>query len=603
MGLTPRKRLTHEQWEREQRNIADLRDYVLPEDQDDKKRAEDEAARIEKNFLEVVEAFENASKHPTPKYPTAGTAEALAYWGDLARRKIQNGGGAYNIAMTRAAACALKLGRVNEHPEWLSTTQKTNKVNFINIEALEKCFAAYSPCVSAAAKYIGQSDTPQSVVFEGKRCCNNHFLCAFDAQKFAGESQETAGLISRYALEAGYRAIMGAVTLPHWYGKNDVESVAGLGECWRRVVKSRRWRRLEEKYGISDLGVIKDIPYIRGFEQIIGGKNGGHYHFHFLMWYKGRYKDADEIISVLRALWIEFAVEHLHLVPGPDEDPMEYEAFLNHGFQASRVNRRKTSKAVDYVTKLNSWKGKAKEWGALSEITRSDLKKGRGDGLTAPALLAKIAMIDAPYYRQTRDPEAWAVLIQDVETYCRFAGATRGRVPFDTSNGLKTWAEAQRRREDTTTESKETLFGFHAVDWSYLVNHGLIQEIKKAVMTGPECVARMLDYFENDLHIEIWTPAQIAQLRANEEIKAAEYRYFRKQKAKLQKDFRAAAADPSVTLKTAFQVLSAWEYREFLRVRGEILAPPAPDILLLPAPPAEIGLFDNLCVKNDAAGG
>ena len=113
----------------------------------------------------------------------------------------------------------------------------------------------------------------------------------------------------------------------------------------------------------------------------------------------------------------------------------------------------------------------------------------------------------------------------------------------------------------------------------------------------------MLDYFETDLHMEIWTPAQIAQLRANEEIKAAEYRYFRKQKAKLQKDFRAAAADPSVTLKTAFQVLSAWEYREFLRVRGEILAPPAPDILLLPAPPREIGLFDNLCVKNDAAGG
>lgn len=605
MGLIPRKPITKEVIERDRLNIAALRDYVLPEDQDEKKRAEDEPARIEKNFLEVKEAFENASKHPAPKYPTAGTAEALAYWGGLARRKIQEGGGAYDLAMSRAAVCALKLGKVNEHPEWLGTTQKGGKVKYINIEALEKCYMAYSPCVSAAVRYV--SETPKLVDFEGKRCCDNHFLCAFDQKKYLRECEETAALIMRYAENAGYRAIMGALTLPHWYGKNEVESVEGIGECLRRVVKSRRWRRLEAKYGISDLGVVNDLPYIRGFEQTLGGNNGGHYHFHFILWYKGKAKDADDIISVFRALWIEYAVERLHLVPSESEDPIEYNAFANeHGFKACYLRKSKTAAAVNYVTKLNSWTGAAKSWGALSELTRQDLKVGKkGKGLTPGALLAKISMIDAPLWLETRDPSVWAVLMRDVEDYCKYAGATRSRKLIDTSNGLKTWAEAQRQREESKQESKETLFGFHGCDFAYLVNHGIIPEIKKAILTGSECVARVIDYLENDLHMDIWDPARIAQLRANEEIKAAEYRCFRKQKAKLQKDFRAAAADPDVTLKTAFSVLSAWEYREFLRIRGEILAPPPIDenILLLPAPPREIGLFDNLRVKNDAAGG
>lgn len=557
-----------------------------------------EESAHEKIFFEASRGFENARKFPAPQIMTAPTVEALAYWGELIKRKAREDNTSYDLALSRASAIALKIGKVNDHDEYFSTKQKTGKRHSINIKTLEHCYTAYSPCVSVAAVYDGDGEVVRAD-FEGKRCCDNDKLCPYDARKAAMKNAEKTAKIVQYAIKQGYNAVMITLTAPHTTETNEADFVGAMGDCLRRVVMSRPFARLRRKYGITDLGVVNALPYVRGFEAMLGGQNGAHYHYHLLMWYDGGKRARQEIEAVFRAQWIFYAVE-LGLVPA---DKRAY--FEKIGFKASPVKRREQGKAVDYVTKLNEWKGKAKEWSAVSEVTRADLKKTRGSSLTSFQLLAKICMIDAPAFLRARkkaDKAAiYAEMMADIDTYCRYAGATRCRRLVDYSNGLNSWVEAMT--EDAAPGTKETLFGFHGADFGFLVNHGIISTIKKAVLNGSETTAAVLNLLE-DKGFDIWSPAQIHDLRVNEERKRAEIREERRQTSLLRSDLAAAARDGSISLTRARCTLTDWAFGEFLRLRAALASPTSDDnILLLQAPPSQAGLFDHAREVVSAASG
>lgn len=542
----------------------------------------------EKIFFEASRGFENARKFPAPQNMTAPTVEALAYWGELIKRKAREDNTSFDLALSRASAIVLKMGRVNDHDEYFSTTQKTGKRHYINIKTLEHCYTAYSPCVSVAAVYDDNGAVVRADL-DGKRCCKNDKLCPYDAKKAAMRNAEKTSKIVQYAITRGYNAVMITLTAPHTAKTNEADFVVAIGDCLRRVVKSSPFDTLRSKYGITDLGVVHALPYVRGYEAMLGGPNGAHDHYHLLLWYDGGKRALKEIIAVFRAQWIAY-VEAAGLVP--TEKRAYFEAI---GFKASPVKRREQQKAVDYVTKLNAWKGKAKEWSEIAEVTRSDLKKTRGSSLTPFQLLAKICMMDAPAFLRARkkaDKAAiYAEMMADIDTYCRYAGATRRRRLVDYSNGLGTWADAMT--EDAPKETKETLFGFHGADFAFLVNYGIISTVKKAVLNGSETTAAVLNLLE-DKGFELWTPAQIADLRVNEERKRAEIREDRRQTSLLRSDLAAAARDGSISLTRARVTLSDWAFGEFLRLRAALASPlPDNDILLLQAPPLQTGLFDH----------
>ena len=553
----------------------------------------------EKIFFEASRGLENARKFPAPQNPTAPSVEALAYWGGLIARKIKDSGSSYDLALSRASAIVLKIGKVNDHDEYFSATQKTGKRHYINIKRLEHCYTAYSPCVDVAAVYDADGMITRSEV-GGKRCCDNDKLCPYDAKKAARINADKTSKIVRYAAKKGYKALLITLTLPHSFATNEAGFVSGICDCLRLCVKSKPFDRLRKKYGITDLGVVNALPYVRGFECMLGGVNGAHYHFHLLLWYDGSRRAGAEILSAFRAEWIYNAV-NLGLIPA-DVRP----SFESIGFKGEPVKKRDQKKAVDYVTKLNAYKGKAKEWSAVSEVTRADLKKTRGSSLTPFQLLTKICMIDAPAFLRARkkaDKAAiYAEMMADIDTYCRYAGATRRRRSVDYSNGLNSWVEAMT--EDAPKETKETLFGFHGVDFSFLVNYGIISTIKKAVLHGSETTAAVLNLLE-DNGFELWTPAQIHDLRVNEERKRAEIREERRQTSLLRSDLAKAARDGSISLTRARGTLSDWAFGEFLRLRAALASPPPDnDILLLQAPPLQTGLFDHAQeVVSVASGG
>ena len=231
-----------------------------------------EESASEKIFFEAVRGFENARKFPAPKNPTAPSVEALAYWGELIKRKARENNASYDIALSRVSAIVLKLGRVNEHDEYFSLTQSGRR-HYINIKTLENCYTAYSPCVSVAAVH----DADGAVVradLEGKRCCDNDKLCAYDARKAARENEKETSKIVQYATNQGYNAMMITLTAPHTTETNEADFVGTMGECLRRVIKSKPFDALRSKYGITDLDVVGALPYVRGFEAMLGGQNG-----------------------------------------------------------------------------------------------------------------------------------------------------------------------------------------------------------------------------------------------------------------------------------------------------------------------------------------
>lgn len=479
------------------------------------------------DFDTVFRGFENAvaqfEESPACDFDLDAAAvsfvekvKKIAYWGTILRRDGRAGKG-NDLALSRISALILDVAQVNEHPEWLATNQTTGEPHRVNVERIARCYTAYSEAVGI--DLVTHGDGARRVDFTGKRVCENKRACAHCARVEGEKSNRKAKKAIGYAEKQGYRVAMATFTAPHNEKTDDRVFVRAMGLSFRAVLKHKRYRKFVQQYGITDLEVVQAIPYIKGFEAMLGGKHGTHYHYHVVFIYQcaGAVPAAvdAEFESLLRDLWAKYAVK-FGLVQPEESDPRGYADFMQHGLRFDPAYKNGADKLADYATKMGAWKESVCQWSLSEELTGIYRKHSKGAGYTYFELCAKIAFYDVIRYIKARGKAkaaAEAALRHDIEICARYIAAAWRRRAVDFSNGLQSWVEAMPDAGDEVAE-KETLGGFEAWQWQYILDLGLVSHVKKAIVSGGgEAVARLSEWFAARGMGQLRNALQIAELR------------------------------------------------------------------------------------------
>ena len=450
---------------------------------------------------------------------------ALAYWGKILLRDIKDGW-VNDIALSRVAYIVLSMGNPDLHEEWAPVHTKTGEKHKINIERIGKCYSAYSELLGFDVVYNEDGD-PAAVKITGHRACENETLCARCGRVAAKKNEEKINAILDFSHEHNYKSFMLTLTAPHSMDTDDRVFVHRLGDAWRRIVKCKPYKRLRHKYGVcagevGKFGLDPEMPFVKAFEETIGGPSGGHYHYHLLFVYMppagvSEFDALKEIREVFSELWQTYAVK-VGLVLSEAADPIGWKHFVRRGVDLRRVKDK--DEAAAYVSKIDRWDRTLREWSAAKELTFNVVKQGHGGGYTPNELLLKIALHDVPAYykarRHGRGPAALAALWRDILCYLRFAMATWRRKNVDFSNGLKSWIEIQNAKKPKESAESETVCGMHAEGWEYIRKLGLIPHVKAVVLAGPEEILKLSDHLEKLGFGALVSGVEVADLREKE---------------------------------------------------------------------------------------
>lgn len=202
----------------------------------------------------------------------------------------------------------------------------------------------------------------------GLKTCGSVWSCPVCSAKIAyGRQVEMETGISRWAdgthgLQAGSFVLL-TLTLRHHRGMSLAEVWGGLSGAWRSFVSSRRYKETLQGIGSAGYHRTTEVTY---------GAFGWHVHLHVLYFLEGRPADLTAAAAggVLTAHWVDSVGKHgFSAVPDAQD------------WKVLRGSSKALMAIAGYVHKGEYVEGAsyAREAGGVAmEITRSDLKAGRG---------------------------------------------------------------------------------------------------------------------------------------------------------------------------------------------------------------------------------
>lgn len=315
------------------------------------------------------------------------------------------------------SASALDTSRIMPPPQVKSTSlrrkrweRRSTSSRFLRPLAVEQANGFFRPVRPARCAWsLGQSvgirhdggDRPAG--FAGIERCGSIWCCpACSAVIRAGRAAEIEQAVKHHQETVGGSVLFFTGTQRHHGGDQLQVTLDAVLEAWRKLTAGRPWKRIKEKYQVSG--------YIRSIEVTLGA-HGWHPHAHVLL-----FLDADinadqveELRPTLYELWAR-AVERAGGKP-PTERGLDLQKLDDDGKLLAR-----------YLSKVQDEK-KRQTWSAGAEMTRADVKSGRGSSLTPFQLLDD----DLEGYTEEQRARLWREFYQ----------VSKGRRAITWSRGLK----------------------------------------------------------------------------------------------------------------------------------------------------------------------
>lgn len=236
--------------------------------------------------------------------------------------------------------------------------------------------------------------------YAGIERCGSIWACPHcSAVIRAGRAAEIEQAVSAHQ-ETGGSVLFFTGTLRHHQGDKLEVTMDAILEGWRRLTAGRPWKRIKEKYQVSG--------YIRSIEVTLG-RHSWHPHAHVLMFLDSDIS-SDQLETLCPKLY-ELWAACVERAGGkrPTERGLDLQKLDSDGKLLAR-----------YLSKVQDEKKQG--WSAGAEMTRADVKQGRGGSITPFQLLD-----DHPDYDEQERARLWREFYQ----------VSKGRRAITWSRGLK----------------------------------------------------------------------------------------------------------------------------------------------------------------------
>ena len=295
-------------------------------------------------------------------------------------------------------------------------------------------------------------------MLEGLESCLSAYCCPRCAPKIrAGRAREIEQILSAHLAGGGQAALL-TLSNSHSAGESCAATLDDVMGCWSKMIKTRRWKALCARWGISD--------FMRSVEDTLGD-NGWHCHIHVALLLDREWQltfdeygdgELEQFRREIAELW-RFQANQLgrevHQIYGVDLEPIR---------DAEGIGK--------YLSKV------------AMELTRSDLKTGRVNTSRSPFQLAYDA--SAP----DADP-------RDVALWVDYATGCRRRRLVEYSKGLLARYGIREVTDETLAEERpatEAVAWLDGLVFDAVAKNLARHELKKLLGSGataPELAAEL----------------------------------------------------------------------------------------------------------------
>jgi hypothetical protein len=270
--------------------------------------------------------------------------------------------------------------------------------------------------------------------YGGLMVCGSVWICPVCASKISERRRKETKFASDSYLDSGGNMSMLTLTFSHSSSDRLEESLEALGQATAKFRRGKRYDKLREQLGIEGS--------IRAFE-VTFGSNGWHPHIHILIFHRREIEpwEREDYENRFYELWSA--------------------ACEKYGLKTSREHGLKLDDAMKADQYIGKWGDLVdKRWGVDSEMTKSNIKRGREESLTPFDFLRRVVEDgDLEYVSQFRE----------------YAKAMKGKTQLYWSRGLKQKFAIQERTDEEIAESKEEpadlLGSLSWQDWRYILEN------------------------------------------------------------------------------------------------------------------------------------
>lgn len=285
----------------------------------------------------------------------------------------------------------------------------------------------------------------QNVFYSGLMVCGSVWECPVCASKISERRRKELNIASDGYFKGGGNQSMLTLTCSHSRFDKLGDLLQVLGKAVLKFRSGRRYDNLRKELDIE--------ASIRAFE-ITYGVNGWHPHIHILIFHKYEIEDWERegFENEFYELWSD--------------------ACEKYGLKTSREYGLKLDDAMQANQYIGKWGDIVeKSWGIDSEMTKSNIKRGRKESLTPFDFLRRVV----------KDGDlGYAVQFQE------YAKAMKGKTQLYWSRGLKQRFKIKEKTDEEIAKAKEEpadLLGkLNWKDWRYIIEN--------------DYRAKLLDYVE-----------------------------------------------------------------------------------------------------------
>lgn len=356
-------------------------------------------------------------------------------------------------------------GKMLRRVRW---ARRHKSAEFLRPLATEQVSGWWKPVRPARCAWtIGRSvgimhDGSRPAGYAGVERCSSIWSCPHCAAVIrAGRAAEIEQAVKAHQKTAG-EVLFFTGTVRHHRGDELGTTLDAVLVGWKKMLQSRGWARLKKMYGLSG--------YVRAIE-VTHGQNSWHPHAHALLFLDERVPAEawDELRELLFGLWSDSVVKAG--AKRPTEKGLDLRRLDGDG----RVLSAYLAKVQD-EKKGRTGKG----WGVGAEMSRSDVKSGRGGSISPFELLDD----DCAGYSEDERSRLWREYYQ----------ATKGRRAITWSRGLKKrYDVGEKTDEQIQDEAESTVLVWQTSADSY----------REVLRTCPVDLARALELAEAEAWDEL----------------------------------------------------------------------------------------------------
>lgn len=264
--------------------------------------------------------------------------------------------------------------------------------------------------------------------FSGTERCGSIWACPVCSAVIRAERAREISQAVESHQAAGGSILFVSLTIRHDRDASLKQSMDAVLGSWRKLLQGSAWVGSKSKQGARDR--YRVLGYIRSTE-VTYGSSGWHPHIHALFFTDDKLSDTEVAAfgDELHTRWTRFVQKATGKLPTRE-----------HGIDVQRVDED-GQVLGKYLGKVqDEGKSKTEKWDASAELSRADVKRGRGDNFVPFELLDSDHPMPLPQRRRL-----W------VEYY----EGTKGRRAITWCRGLKARYEVGEKSDEEIIEETE----------------------------------------------------------------------------------------------------------------------------------------------------